>query len=630
MEGEGRCCENVVEKTKGMDKMDDRYSSLISWWFFFISVTGLSFSGCGKSLLLTQEELKIFSYSKDANTIVYYNEEYIIDDKGKMRIITHSILCAGENARSIPDYFAVYDGSILKLASFEGRVLHANGSQEIYSKSGLSTFALSSASEISESSVLYLPVEKGISPGDLIEKVEVHNQTLPELGIDFSLSSLKARARNITCKINLPAGKKFNYKLLHDSLVPIITTGDGRNQYLFHWNYYVPHNKSNEFDPIHPASKLLAAVVNDTIPSMPWIEFGDWYLTLINDRAVPSEAVTALAQSIIVGRKTNLEKLDAIFEYCKKNIRYEQVYLPLGEFIPNPAPLIFARKYGDCKDYAAIIHTLSRCVGIPTNLALCYRGRGKEFCADIPVSQFNHMIVYYSENGNNFWYDGTNRTGLPGITTIDLINAEALVLERGNSRIIRIEESDQNRMDIRGTMSIENNSLKGNISLVFTSQYAVDLYYHEFYLNRAKMIESLMKWVKMHLNDRISISNLSWRTDTGQFILNIDCELPNTVIHAGSQIYIGIDKTFPKLLPESDPSQDYVSLYYYPTYGRIIIDILFPLMRLGNEVDDFHLKGKIDLPPGPFLSDAQKREFLKQYRDVTGSFHQKFKLTKKE
>jgi len=609
-----------------MNSCSNYYPVSFRWAFVFFCL-GYLFSGCGKSLLLTREELKALSSIKDESAVVYYHENYNISPQKQMFVTTHSIHRVGDNVKSVPDYFVVYDGSMFKLLSFEGRVLHTNGSEETYSKEDLSSYALSNSRRISESRALALSLEKSIVPGDLIEEIEVHEQILPELGIQFSPADMKERARNINCSIELPAGSGFHYRLLHDSLAPVLTRLEKGLLYCFHWDSYAPAPVTWKFDRINPAPSLIAVVSRDSLAPNSWREFGDWYLGLISTQIAPDDSLTTLAQQITLGKTTNLEKLNAIFNFCERNIRYEQVYLALGEFIPNAAPVILRRKYGDCKDYATLIHTMAQCVGIPTNLVLCYRGRGREFCEELPVSQFNHMIVHYEEHGVDYWCDGTNRIGLPGITTVDLVNADALVIEQGKSRIVTIKESELNRLEIRGELAIMKNTLKGTLSLIFKSQYAIDLNYREFFLNEEKMKETMTTWLKEYLNNQIFVSDLSWKTETGQFILTASCELPNAVTRIASSIYTSIDKLFPNLLPEADPSQDLTRLYFYPYYNRISIDVMLPHVRIGEANDAFHLTGYLDLPPGPFRTSTEQHQFLEHYRDAETSFRQKIRLT---
>jgi hypothetical protein len=607
---------------------NDKIFSLMG--IFFTGCLGFLLSGCAQSLLLTQEKLQALSSVKDESTVVYYDQHYTVNPQKQMFVTTHRVQRVGDNVKSAPDYFSAYDGSTFKLLSFEGRVLHTDGSSESYSKGDLASYALSSSRIISESHELALSMNKSIASGDLIEAVELHEVILPELGILFSPSDIETRARNINWSLELPFGMGFHYRLLHDSLAPTLTKTEGHTLYRLHWDAYVPSQSRKDFDRINPGPILVAVISKDSLASTSWREFGDWYLDLINKQLVPDDSVTALARQITAGKITNLEKLNAIFDFCQKNIRYEQVYLAVGEFIPNMAPIILRRKYGDCKDYATLIHTMAHCVGIPTNLVLCYRGRGKEFCKELPVSQFNHMIVHYNEQGVDYWYDGTNRIGLPGITTLDLVHAEALIIEHGNSRIITIPESEQNNLDVRGELAVVKNSLKGSLTFVFSSQYAIDLHYREFYFNHAKMQEAMLTWLRQHVNKQILVSNLSWKTEAGQFVLTQNCEIPNAVTQIASSTYTSIDKLFPDLLPEANPSQDSTKLYYYPTYNRISIDIAIPNARMGEQDHAFHLTGRLDLPPGPFRSCEEQHQFLDCYRFTTTSLQKKYKLTLQE
>ncbi|HEX9972990.1 MAG TPA: transglutaminase domain-containing protein, partial [bacterium] len=454
-----------------------------------ILILMLVIGGCKKIFLTDDSISSLTSPAAKNNLVIYYHTHYTITGDGRLFEKNHSLLKIGENLKAVPQFFYVFDGSVEKLTDFSAKIRQANGSVKTYNKGDLLTQRLSDRYRISELKARYLPIMTSIAVGDLIETVSTHELKLPPLGIRFSPSEIGEQAANISCTIEMPLQDSLSFKIANDTLSPKISYQAKSKLYRFEWNGYAPQSQRHSFTNRNNAPEILAAFprfrdfsskkmvrIND------WKDFGNWYLDLIASKTAANEMIASLAQEITMGTTTAKEKMDAIFEYCQKNVRYEQVYLEKGEFIPNDYQTILARKYGDCKDYSLLMYVLAKSIGVNPNLALCYRGRGVKFYEDITVSQFNHAIVYLNDAGHDYWYDGTNRIGIPGVTTKDLMNATALILEKNNSRLTTIAESPGNKLQIEGAFNYNNKGLVGEIKISLFCQFAIDFFYEEMYL----------------------------------------------------------------------------------------------------------------------------------------------------
>ena len=476
-----------------------------------------------------------------------------------------------------------------------------------------------------------MPVDKEIATGDLIETVYEHELTLPQLGIEFFLPASGDNAYNISCSIKIPDSLKLNYLVINDNREPVIIDdkkGETRT-YLFEWKTFRHKKNESAFAEGLNIPGILAAY-----PFSPsrkginsWKEFGSWYLNTIKEKTEADDVIKKKGIEITTGLKTDLEKMNAIFNYCQNNVRYEQVYLAKGEFIPNQCSLILSRKYGDCKDYATLIYALAKSAGIKTELVLCYRGRGERRFYDIPVSQFNHAIVHFNYEGNDYWYDGTNRSGTPGITTTDLINQTSLVLEENDSHLQLIKENTDNRLSITGTLTNNLNDLNGDIKIQLNSQYAVDFLYIDFMLDKVKMDAYLTRWLRETLNDMIEIKEIKWSKEDHNFTINVTCRIPNSVIKINNASYLSIGKMFSNLMPHMDDGDAEKEIFYYPGYSNIMIDLLVDNLtdNLSKSSKGFRLKYDYKMNPGPY-SENERDIFIKSFRSISGDINLKYKL----
>ena len=78
-----------------------------------------------------------------------------------------------------------------------------------------------------------------------------------------------------------------------------------------------------------------------------------------------------------------------------KNVRYTGVEFGEDSIVPQFPSETLKRKYGDCKDKAALLVTMLRAVNIPANLALLSTGPGQDINPELPgMGMFDHAIVF--------------------------------------------------------------------------------------------------------------------------------------------------------------------------------------------------------------------------------------------
>ena len=134
-------------------------------------------------------------------------------------------------------------------------------------------------------------------------------------------------------------------------------------------------------------------LVISTVPD--WGMYVQWEAALLKDAFREGPEVTALAHTLFEGAKDPAEKLARLQEWVMNDIRYQQDY---ERFIagvkPHAAPVVVARRYGDCKDKAVLFITLARLGGIEAHFALVRTRDAGPVVRDVPMQQFNHAIAY--------------------------------------------------------------------------------------------------------------------------------------------------------------------------------------------------------------------------------------------
>jgi Transglutaminase-like superfamily/Domain of Unknown Function with PDB structure (DUF3857) len=126
-------------------------------------------------------------------------------------------------------------------------------------------------------------------------------------------------------------------------------------------------------------------------------QLGDAYAVKVSEKAVVTPQVQQLAGQITQGKIQRRDKVAAIHDWVRTNIRYVAVYLGTGGFVPHDVGWILQNRYGDCKDKALLMITLLKAVGIEAVPVLINTG-AEYVLPELPTAvSFNHCIVFIPE-----------------------------------------------------------------------------------------------------------------------------------------------------------------------------------------------------------------------------------------
>jgi len=106
--------------------------------------------------------------------------------------------------------------------------------------------------------------------------------------------------------------------------------------------------------------------------------------------------ITSKAQELTKNAKTEYEKIQAIGSYVQAFVtsRSKPVSAAAVATGPHPAPQVFAKSYGDCKDKANLLRAMLKAIGIDAFPVSIYSGDPEYVRANWPSpQQFNHCII---------------------------------------------------------------------------------------------------------------------------------------------------------------------------------------------------------------------------------------------
>jgi tetratricopeptide (TPR) repeat protein len=178
-------------------------------------------------------------------------------------------------------------------------------------------------------------------------------------------------------------------------------------------------SKSKKSEPKPPAVQFT------TFAS--WEDVARWYAKLEQGRTQPTPEIRVKAQDLIKGRATELEKMQALYEYVSKNIRYVSLSFGLGRYQPHSAAEVFANQYGDCKDKHTLLAAMLDAANIPSDAVLIPLTRKLDTTLPSP-SQFDHVITAVPSDHGLIWMDSTAEVAPFRLLVVALRNKSALLV----------------------------------------------------------------------------------------------------------------------------------------------------------------------------------------------------------
>jgi transglutaminase-like putative cysteine protease len=152
-----------------------------------------------------------------------------------------------------------------------------------------------------------------------------------------------------------------------------------------------------------PTGEVAFRILVTTMNS--WEEFSIWWRKKIAGKTEPDEAIRRKVAELTESLSTSREKMEAIFDYVKREIRYVSIGLE-NRFMNQRTPKVFENKYGDCKDKSTLLISMLKVAGIPAYYVLIPTNDMGNLIKDFPYPfQFDHCIVSVKREGEHHFVD---------------------------------------------------------------------------------------------------------------------------------------------------------------------------------------------------------------------------------
>jgi hypothetical protein len=325
-----------------------------------------------------------------------YSINFTVNDDATFVKETEIIKRFDENPQSeyaFSKYYDEFNSSLEKIEVIEATIIKADGSKTQLSKEKSKiepTPQTRSAPEYSSTKMLTIDYSE-VKKGDRILlklKETTFKSVFQNIFNSFLLFSPFEAYQS--AEINFKVPLKYNLKFDVNDFKGGKISEEGKNS-LYQWkleNYKAKNYEAGMGTYFNFAPRLLATNVKD------FNEIGHIFLSEVQDKIKITPEIQQLADEITKDKNTDEEKINAIYEWVNKNIRYLSVIIDRGGWIPHSSTQILQNGFGDCKDYTILLHTFLKAKNIES-YPMVVRMDSTEWFASIPTLHFfNHMILY--------------------------------------------------------------------------------------------------------------------------------------------------------------------------------------------------------------------------------------------
>ncbi|SHK32670.1 DUF3857 domain-containing transglutaminase family protein [Hymenobacter psychrotolerans] len=333
-------------------------------------------------------------------------------------------------------------------------------------------------------------------------------------------------------------GNTITYRWTADNLPSPPRDSDGPEAayYLPHLVYFVEEVPSADGQ----ARKVLAGV-----PELYNLYSG--FVSKLDPQESP--ALRRVVDSLVVGAKTEQDRVQRVYYWVQDNIRYVAFENGMGGFIPRDAGAVYAKRYGDCKDMANLTREMLRMAGVKSYLTwIGTRDLPYRYSELATPGVDNHMITTYEASpGKYVFLDATNKYMPFGMPSAFIQGKEALMAIDGkNCKVVDVPVMSQDRSPVSDVSALtldDKGGLRGKGSLQLAGYPKVMQSYALDGLDQTeetKYIKSLLeRGNNKFFVDKYRVSHL----DTRDQPLTIDYEyrLQDYVQKLDDEIYVNLN-----------------------------------------------------------------------------------------
>lgn len=484
--------------------------------FFLFGIVPLASAASVPEWLRSAAQQPVKKYADDVNAVTLLQEtETTVKDNGET--VTHvrkAIRVLRPDGREKAFVGVPFDDET-RLSYFKGWSISAGGKEYEAKKDDVVEVAGGEGYEVYSDEKVKVMRIPGVDVGTVVG-VEYEQKRHPYTFEDqwrFQLTDPLVTGRYI---LHLPAGWDFRAAWLHHPEQNYVRAGD-----TYTWEVSNVPRIENEEEMPHPralAGQLIVTFFSEATKGRSyanWSDFGAWYSQLTANVRDSSASMQQGVQQLAPANLPLLARVKALASFAQRDVRYVEIQIGIGGYLPHSASQIFANRYGDCKDKATVLSAMLAQIGVKSYYILIHTDRGIYSDKTPPTIGFNHAILAIqlpqsslkdpmsalyedSKLGHLLIFDPTNPFVPFGQIPSYLQDNYGLLVEDHGGELIHLPLSspELNRITRAAQLNLlSDGSIKGEVKEVRTGAQAAEgraMYEHQTLADRRKVLEKFL------------------------------------------------------------------------------------------------------------------------------------------
>ena len=276
--------------------------------------------------------------------------------------------------------------------------------------------------------------------------------------------------------------------------------------------------------------------------------YNDFYQFLhkLNDEVEKyDEIVKDQSDRIVAGKKTDEEKVKALYYWVQDNIRYIAFEYGIAGFKPMTTKEVLDNKYGDCKAVANLLSSMLRAQGYVSKFVWIHTNHSKYDCTLPYLGIFDHAICVLYLNNKTYFLDCTESYAAFGENAYRIQGRSVMVEDGDTYKIEKIpfEDINSSKYVEATTVQIMGDKLVGTTETTAKGDLK-NHYIRNYHFSKSENKPNYYKQFYTKSNDNIEVTSV-----TTSDLLNRDIpfnskylfELSNQVFKDESEIFVNLE-----------------------------------------------------------------------------------------
>jgi hypothetical protein len=262
--------------------------------------------------------------------------------------------------------------------------------------------------------------------------------------------------------IDAPATMNLRWLVKGGNVDTSFTTRGKRRRMV--WSAH--HLAKMVYEPMMPYVESMTRLLVCTQPD--WQTWSRWYYNLCSTQYEVDPALAHAIDSLVAGAANEDAKVRALYNFVNQRIRYVETSYSgkKAGYVPEKISLTYEKRYGVCRDKAALLVGMLRRVGVDAYITLT--NGGSQTDPELPVDQFNHATVAVKRpDGSVYYLDPTAENSRQYLAASEMNRGVLVATKEGDDvRFTPLIPADSNRLDlsIDDTLAVDG-SLSGTAVL---------------------------------------------------------------------------------------------------------------------------------------------------------------------